>query len=281
GFGSVFDGSLRVVFKKVPVTCETEQGTKQLFKCTKDEIVLLTNLEHPNVIQLYDAKFVEPAQTFYLALEKMDGSVKDLGVITKDQACVVLREVGKALAYLHAAGVVHLDIKGENVLIKRGTSQSSPAQVKLIDFNLSTKLDEDGFTRSTCGTAWCMAPENARRYQGLTNERFGPAADAWSSFILLFEITHGYWPNDDLDQNEILDDVCASDGYANDIKSSKQFVAENVLNLKYMFFADLHSDPSWRLPIETMVNDCCFLHNPEVSVLDEPIQRMLAEISRA
>lgn len=68
-------------------------------------------------------------------------------MITKDQACVVLREVGKALAYLHAAGVVHLDIKGENVLIKRGTSQSSPAQVKLIDFNLSTKLDEDGFTR--------------------------------------------------------------------------------------------------------------------------------------
>lgn len=80
-------------------------------------------------------------------MEQMDGSVKNLGVLTEGQACVVLREIGKALAYLHAAYIGHLDVKSENVLVKRGASPCSPPQVKLIDFNLSTKLDDDGFTR--------------------------------------------------------------------------------------------------------------------------------------
>lgn len=91
--------------------------------------------------------FVEPEQTFYLALEKMDGNVRDLGALEEGPACVVLREVGNALAYLHAAGIVHLDVKAENLLFKRSTSPFSPAQLKLIDFSVSTKLDEDGFTR--------------------------------------------------------------------------------------------------------------------------------------
>lgn len=109
-----------------------------------------------------------------------------------------------------------------------------------------------------------MAPESARRYGRLTNELIGPTSDVWSFLILLFEITHGHWPNEKpttggLNEDEVFAEICGSEDYAADIKSL--FLVKNVPNLKKMFFTYLHSDPFSRVPIQSMLNDCVFLHS--------------------
>lgn len=94
-----------------------------------------------NIILLIKAVYVEPQQTFLLAMEKMDGNVKQLltdgaPMLSEPQApTFILREAGNGIGYLHSLRIAHLDLKASNVVINRAR------EVKLIDFNLS-QVDE-------------------------------------------------------------------------------------------------------------------------------------------
>ncbi|XP_055347259.1 uncharacterized protein LOC129594551 isoform X2 [Paramacrobiotus metropolitanus] len=99
-----------------------------------------------------------------------------------------LKDILRGLQYLHRNGIVHLDIKGGNILI------TTTGVVKLADFGLITKIQgavtASGEVNGAAGTTVYMAPE---RFSGVFG-RCGRASDVWSVGCVLLEMLHGHAP---------------------------------------------------------------------------------------
>jgi serine/threonine-protein kinase len=133
------------------------------------EVQLASQLSHPNVVEIYDyGRSTEGL--FYYAMEYLDGInlgelVAREGPVPVARAAHILRQVCAGLAAAHAAGLVHRDVKPENIMIcRRGTE---PDVVKLLDFGMVKRIDADhsrNLTRGLriLGTPMYMAPERLR-----------------------------------------------------------------------------------------------------------------------
>ena len=151
------------------------------------EAELLARFQHPGVIGVHTwgvtpdwlylvCELVEDAQTFDKACAErsMEGQVA-LG-----------REVCEVLAALHAAGVVHRDVKPGNVLVTR------EGRIKLVDFGIATAEELRRLTLSGAflGTPIYSAPERIL----LRAEAGDPSADVWSAAAMLYEVLTGRLP---------------------------------------------------------------------------------------
>jgi eukaryotic-like serine/threonine-protein kinase len=145
-------------------------------------------LNHPGVVTLYELG--EDGRHAYLVSELVDGST--LAEISRDGA-LSDRDVGEvgadlceALEHAHDRGVVHRDIKPQNVMLP-----AADPQAKLMDFGIARMLDGAGLTATgdVVGTLAYMAPEQAE------GEQAGPAADAYSLALTLYEAWSGENPH--------------------------------------------------------------------------------------
>ena len=92
-----------------------------------------------------------------------------------------MHQIISAISHCHALGVIHRDIKADNVMIdKRGT-------VKLLDFGLS-KNQKKVFDNEICGTPYYMAPEM------ILGESYTSQIDVWSLGVLLYYSVSGHLP---------------------------------------------------------------------------------------
>jgi len=116
------------------------------------------------------------------------------GALTEHGAASVVRQVLSALVFCHSKGVVHRDVKAENVLIEKPIDlvplDSVAAVVKLCDFGLAARCwAADGpVLRDPVGSPDYLAPEVARL------EPYGQVADVWSAGVLLFACLRGRLP---------------------------------------------------------------------------------------
>ena len=108
----------------------------------------------------------------------------------------VLRKILEGLAHLHSMGIIHRDIKSDNVLINKD------GLLKLADFGYSCRLTspEDDNRQSRVGTAAWMAPELIKNQM----KGYGTSIDIWSFGILAVELANGDPPNLECAQHEIL-----------------------------------------------------------------------------
>jgi serine/threonine protein kinase len=129
------------------------------------EVEAVARLDHPNVVQAYDAGFA--GDTPYLAMEYVAGAdlrrlVDRAGPLNGRVACECVRQAALGLQHAHARGVVHCDVKPSNLLLA-GTT------VKLVDFGLALLVDEMAGHRTSSGrfvgTPDYLAPEQARSPQ--------------------------------------------------------------------------------------------------------------------
>ncbi|KAH9395399.1 Protein kinase of the Mitotic Exit Network [Tyrophagus putrescentiae] len=163
-----------------------------------------SSLQHPNILSsLYCSVFAVKKDYFMaLAFEPMfDGSLdKYVEFHWPDRyiACV-LRQVLLALSYLHSKGIVHNDVKSDNILLSTGT-------VKLADFGKAMRLAE--FEPNIRGTLRWAAPELISAYLkgDKTSNSFTTAADIWSLGATLYELLEGNYPFH-VYNNSILHDV--------------------------------------------------------------------------
>ena len=154
------------------------------------EAMLVARLSHPNLVHLLDRG--EDPEGPYLVMELIDGEnlktlIRREGALDPDEAARVCAQVGRALAYAHAQGVVHRDIKAQNVLITRH------GEVKLADFGIARLMEADGqhgLTRTDMlmGSADYLSPEQA------DGRPVDARTDVYSLGILLYECLTGGLP---------------------------------------------------------------------------------------
>ncbi len=162
------------------------------------EARLAASLEHPNIIPVYDAG--DAGGVLYLAMRYVDGEnlgdvIKREGALSVERTVDVLSKVAGALDEAHRNGLVHRDVKPDNVLL--GASGS----VFLTDFGLVRRLDaKTRLTRTgyMMGTLSYMAPEIFK------NQEIDGRTDVYSLACVLFECLTGSPPYDREEQPAVI-----------------------------------------------------------------------------
>ena len=187
GMGEVFlawDERLgrRVAVKRILRDTPRPQDRERL----RREARAAARLSHPAVVQVYD--FVEDATGDAIVLEYVEGrTLRALlaeGVPPIDLTVHLAREIAEGLSAAHAAGLVHRDLKAENVVVTR------EGHAKILDFGIAKLPESEALTAQgmVVGTAHAMSPEQARG--GEVDAR----SDLFSLGILLHELLTGTSP---------------------------------------------------------------------------------------
>ena len=151
-----------------------------------NEARLQSSLHHPNIIALYD--FQEIDNQLYIFMEFADGeSLEDLikrRAFTVEDALKTFNSICEAVAFIHCNGIVHRDIKAQNVKL------TSAGEVKLLDFGIAKDSASDNLTQTggIVGTPHYLAPEQ------FSGKKASPQTDVWSLGILLYEMLTGEKP---------------------------------------------------------------------------------------
>ena len=179
--------------------------TAQLNKVQRDdlerEVDILSHLQHTNVIHL-KSSFRDSIHC-YLVMQLVQGNelfekIVNSGHIQEPVAQGIIWQLATALAYLHAKGIAHRDVKPENVMIN-----VSPFKVTLADFGLSVKIHSSSpaALRRFCGTPLYIAPEIVCR------ATHGFKADVYSLGVLLYVVLTGEPPFDDESNEALFDSI--------------------------------------------------------------------------
>jgi len=191
GSATVFAGSDAVLQRPVAVKVFHIPADLTAQARRQREIHLASGFVHPNLVAVYDAHLtadagLEPAPTGYLVCEYVDGQslAQELagGPLPADRVAEIGIGIALALAVLHAAEVVHRDVKPGNVLLENGTGRA-----KLSDLGIARDLGTDPVTGTSdvVGTAPYLSPEQAR------GEAVGCASDVYSLGLVLLECLTG------------------------------------------------------------------------------------------
>ena len=161
---------------------------KQKKNTVKNEINILKQLDHINIMKLYEV--IDTEKYLYLVLEYIKGcSLLDLikkehdHTLKEKRAINIFNQVVQAIAYCHSKNISHRDIKLENILIKNND------EVKIIDFGFAIKNDTNTYNKLLCGTPSYMSPEivNKKKY-------IAQYSEVWTLGILLFVMLYGRFP---------------------------------------------------------------------------------------
>lgn len=168
---------------------ENENTRADVFR----EIEILCGIEHENVI--FMKEFYEENHRVYLITELLTGgelldAVMDRANYSEADACFCFKQLISGIAYLHSKGVVHRDLKLENLLL---ASPGDITHIKIVDFGLAKMNSKRNCRMGTiCGTPQYVAPEiieSADSYAA-----YGKAVDMWSAGVVLFILLGGYPP---------------------------------------------------------------------------------------
>jgi hypothetical protein len=148
------------------------------------EVEAAAALDHPNIVALYDWFSDDDGSVLVWELvrgESLDRAGDRLG--DGDVAAVGV-ELLDALAYAHSQGIIHRDVKPQNVML------DDDGHVKVMDFGIAHLMDSDTLTGDgdVIGTIAYMSPEQAQ------GKRVGPASDVYSAGMVLYELLAGAHP---------------------------------------------------------------------------------------
>ena len=229
-------------------------------KYIDNEIKILKEIDHPNIIKLYDVK--ENNQNYYLVMEYCNGGglsdcldyhMKQFRKpFSEEVVQYLMKQIVSGLRYLHGKHILHRDIKLDNILVKfdseedRQKKNMLKAKVKIIDFGFARYLDPKQLAFSTLGSPINMEPGILRKLNRMENSRdygYDEKADIWSLGTICYEMLIGKCTFDAGSMKELLGKV-ESGNYLLPTSLSKE--AASFLN------GMLQYDPKKRLTAERL-----------------------------
>ncbi|CAI5501422.1 unnamed protein product [Closterium sp. Naga37s-1] len=171
----------KTISKKIIETHEEAEDVRR-------EVLFLATLKgHPYIVTLKEA--LEDKTAIHLIMELCPGGdlferIKSRAQLTEPEAASILRQLLEALIHSHSLGILHRDVKPENILL---CSPSSCSSIKLIDFGVATVLPEGALCNEAAGTPEYMAPE-------VYDEKYGFGADVWGAGVSLYVMLSGIPP---------------------------------------------------------------------------------------
>lgn len=124
--------------------------------------------------------YFKTENTHCIVMEYLEKCLREFDVLEERVAKQYMKSIFESIKYMHENGIMHRDIKTENVMVHKG-------KIKIIDFGFSTTSKR---SNTLCGTTVYISPE---MYKGT----YGNSTDIWSAGILMFEILAGNVPFDD------------------------------------------------------------------------------------
>jgi serine/threonine protein kinase/PAS domain-containing protein len=153
------------------------------------EVQLMKDMVHPNVIELYDCIKMEDEICLVMELvagQELFAYCIDHAPLEEDVARKFFCDILDGVDYIHSKGIVHRDLKLENCML------INEERVKIIDFGLGNFFLR-GPLHTSCGSSNYAAPELF-----LSKQYFGPPVDVWAMGVILFSMTTGQFPFDEV-----------------------------------------------------------------------------------
>ena len=213
GFGRVFEVQEKSTKKRYAMKIiHKDQKNIYNYDTVKDEVNILKNLSHPNIIKFYD--FYESVSKLYIIMELAEGESlyewinshynkeenninsengnndnsndnninvdnKNNPIIDESKIYIIIKQLLLAINYLHKHNICHRDIKPQNILFQKKGDINC---IKLIDFGLSVKNFENVGENKICGTWAYMSPEM------LFNHKYYKPIDLWAVGIIMYQL---------------------------------------------------------------------------------------------
>ena len=204
-FGAVRLGIHKKTGEKVAVKIiSKEKMDNKDLELVNSEIDIMKMCLHDNVVRILD--HYESSNTIYIIMEYLQGGNLndyleniDPSAVTEDFAAFVVRQICWGLKYLHSYGVVHRDLKPDNIMICQKDIQLTASHfscIKIMDFGLSKILGKNERASEGYGTLSFVAPEV------LTRNPYGRPIDVWSVGIIIYYMVSGLLPFDDEQDDE-------------------------------------------------------------------------------
>ena len=189
GFGVVYRARQKTVLREVAVKVILPKyaNSPEFIRRFESEAQVVARLEHPHIVPLYDY-WREPDSAYLVMRYLRGGSLRELlekqGKLETDIASKILEQVGSALTFAHRNGVVHRDVKADNILL------DEDGNAYLSDFGIAKEVGADsGDGQGTLvGTPAYLAPEQIR------GDGAGPKSDVYAFGIMLYEMLSGSRP---------------------------------------------------------------------------------------
>lgn len=199
GYGAVYlaeseKDAGRVAIKVMLARVAVDEQARTKFS---REIELLTGLRHDNIVAVYDSGSAGSA--FYFVMEHCPGgSVTDYmeangGKLAPAVALPIMRQALRGMAFVHRNGVVHRDMKPQNILLS-GTPASPVA--KIADLGLAKNFERAGLSGHTMTGAYAGTPIYMPKEQLISYKYVKPVSDVWSLGATFYNMLTGQTPRD-------------------------------------------------------------------------------------
>ncbi|HEX6984781.1 MAG TPA: serine/threonine-protein kinase [Planctomycetaceae bacterium] len=181
GFAAVYEATDTIEGVKVALKIPRQSAVNPLMlDHFRREVRLIARLEHPNILPLKDASFIDGQFVIVFPLGERTLSDRLRSRISLEKALDFGGQLLEAVAYAHRHRIIHCDIKPENVILFPGE------RLRLTDFGIA-KVAQRTVRGSGTGTVGYMAPEQA---MGRPSAR----SDVFSIGVILYRMLTGYWP---------------------------------------------------------------------------------------